>query len=344
MRINCDDKFCFSNYYAKLVSANPTDILLWSGKSNSKCNTYNFDANDEVAKNTNRTDSLVMFPNITKPETGGFIAKLDDKFISYPSRIYINLQVVKKIIDTITAEKDTTIKNFLVHLSKKIQQETGNAINMALVQHPTIFDALLYYDVNFVSTNTVVEEFTLPVFASQTGASVVREFTLTSNVPNSVKNMIFGIDSWKTGTQQQTAYNPYIYADEETKIKLKEDWKLQSVIAGINLADIKFEFVQRPTDTTINANLSEALKKYVTYFTENIEESIGQTKAIFPMELEFTIDGINGFKFGDVLQFNGLPKKYTDSFVFTVLGISHKVSTQGEWTTTIKCNPRVRIR
>jgi hypothetical protein len=215
---------------------------------------------------------------------------------------------------------------------------------MALVQHPTIFDALLYYDVNFVSTNTVVEEFTLPVFASQTGASVVREFTLTSNVPNSVKNMIFGIDSWKTGTQQQTAYNPYIYADEETKIKLKEDWKLQSVIAGINLADIKFEFVQRPTDTTINANLSEALKKYVTYFTENIEESIGQTKAIFPMELEFTIDGINGFKFGDVLQFNGLPKKYTDSFVFTVLGISHKVSTQGEWTTTIKCNPRVRIR
>jgi hypothetical protein len=61
------------------------------------------------------------------------------------------------------------------------------------------------------------------------------------------------------------------------------------------------------------------------------------------MELEFTIDGINGFKYGDVLSFAGLPARYTRSFVFTVLGITHKVSTTGEWLTTIKCNPRVRI-
>ena len=156
--------------------------------------------------------------------------------------------------------------------------------------------------------------------------------------------MIFGADSWKTGTQQQTSYNPYIYADEETQKKLSDEWKLEAVKAAINLSDIKYEFAQRPTDTTVIANLSEVLKKYVTYFTENIEESIGQTKAIFPMELEFTIDGLNGFKFGDVLQFNGLPKKYINSFVFTILGISHTVTTQGEWTTTIKCNPRVRVR
>jgi hypothetical protein len=62
------------------------------------------------------------------------------------------------------------------------------------------------------------------------------------------------------------------------------------------------------------------------------------------MDLEFTIDGINGFKFGDVLNFDGLPKRYTDAFVFTVLGISHSVQTNGNWTTKIKCNPRVRIK
>lgn len=344
IRINCDDKFCYSNYYEKIVSADPIHVLLWSGKSNSQCSTYKFDVNTAVATSTDRTATLKMFPNITAPTTDGFIAKLDDKFIAYPSRIYINIQTIKQIIDKITADKDTSIKNFLIELSGKIEQLTGNSIKLALVQHPTIFDALLYYDVNFVTTNTIVEEFTIPVFASTTGISVIRDFTLSSKVPNSVKNMIFGIDSWKTGTQQQTAYNPYIYADEETRATLREDWKLQAQIAAINLADTKYEFVKRPTDQIVINNLSESLKKYITYFTDDIEKSIGQTKAIFPMELEFTVDGINGFKFGDVLQFAGLPKKYSDSFVFTILGISHKVSISGEWTTTIKCNPRVRIR
>lgn len=344
IRINCDDKFCYSNYYEKIVSADPMHILLWAGKSNSQCSTYKFDVNTTVALSTDRTKVLKMFPNITEPVTDGFIAKLDDKFVAYPSRIYINIQTIKQIIDKITADKDPSIKNFLIELSSKIEQLTGNSIKLSLVQHPTIFDALLYYDVNFVSTNTLVEEFVIPVFASTTGVSVVRDFTLTTNVPNSVKNMIFGIDSWKTGTQQQTAYNPYIYADDETRITLRNEWKMQATIAAINLADTKYEFVQRPTDPVVINNLSEALKKYITYFTDDIEKSIDQTKAIFPMELEFTLDGINGFKYGDVLQFNGLPKKYLKSFVFTVLGISHKVTTSGEWTTTIKCNPRVRIR
>jgi phage protein D len=71
---------------------------------------------------------------------------------------------------------------------------------------------------------------------------------------------------------------------------------------------------------------------------------MNSTKAIFPMDLEFTIDGINGFKFGDVLQFDGLPKRYTDSYVFTVISVTHEVNTNGEWTTTLKCNPRVRIK
>jgi phage protein D len=67
-------------------------------------------------------------------------------------------------------------------------------------------------------------------------------------------------------------------------------------------------------------------------------------KSIFPMELEFTIDGINGLKYGDVLSFDGLPKRYTESFVFTILGITHAVSNEGEWTTQVKCNPRIRIK
>ena len=62
------------------------------------------------------------------------------------------------------------------------------------------------------------------------------------------------------------------------------------------------------------------------------------------MELEFTIDGINGLKYGDVLSFDGLPKRYTDSFIFAIMGITQAVSNEGEWTTQVKCVPRVRIK
>jgi hypothetical protein len=250
--------------------------------------------------------------------------------------------LIRKIIDDIKDEP--TIKNLLIQLSKSIRDNTGNAINMVLVQDPLISDALIYCDANYVKSNVNVSEFTLPAFATKTGRSVVREFSLTSNVPNSVKNMIFGIDSWNTGAQKTTAYNPYIYADAETRTQLANEWKRKYTEASINLADIKYKKVQKPVDAETIKNLQDILTKYVTWFTPNIEDSMQLNKAIFPMELEFKIDGLNGLKYGDVLSFDGLPKRYTESFVFTIMGITQAVSNEGEWTTQVKCIPRVRIK
>jgi hypothetical protein len=335
--INCNDEVCFSNYYEKLVSANPNNILLWQGTSAIESSTYS------VKNATDGTDEFKMFPKV-KATSPGFSINNSDGGRSYPSRIYINLELIKKIIDDITKANDATIKQLLIKLSNEIKSNTGNAINLALVQDPIISEALLFYDTNFVTTNTLVKEFTLPVFATATGASVVRQFTLTSNVPNTVKNMIFGIDSAKSSTQKQTAYNPYIYADAENKKRLEKEWAEDYLNAIETLKVRKRTYALRPNDPENINNLIKSLEDYVIHFTPDITKSIGLNKSIFPMELEFTIDGINGFKYGDVLNFAGLPKRYTDSFIFTVLGITHSVSTAGEWITTIKCNPRIRIK
>ena len=335
--INCNDEVCTSNYYEKLVSADPYNILLWQGKSSVLSSTY--DVKDDAAG----VAEFKMFPKV-KPVTDGFSINDSTGGKSYPSRIYINLELIKKIIDDITKQNDATVKQLLIKLSNEIKTNTGNAINLALVQDPIISEALLFYDTNFVTTNTLVKEFTLPVFATATGASVVRQFSLTSNVPNSVKNMIFGIDSNKSSTQKQTAYNPYIYADVENKKRLEKEWAEDYLNAIESLKVRKHAYALVPTQIENVSNLVKSLENYVTHFTPDITKSIGLNKSIFPMELEFTIDGINGFKYGDVLNFAGLPKRYTDSFIFTILGISHSVSTNGEWTTTIKCNPRIRIK
>jgi len=339
--ISCNDTICKSNLYSKLISADSEKILLWRGKADIVSDTYYYDHNADVAKSSGKTDKHVMFPNV-KPESPGF----SDNEDAYPSRIYINLEEIKTIIDVIEKiePKEPTIKNFLIKLSESIRVNTGNAINLALVQDPEIPDALLYYDVNYVKSITNVNEFTLPAFASKTGRSVVREFSLTSNVPNSVKNMIFGIDSWNTGPQKQTAYNPYIYADAETRAKLAEEWRIKYIGTSQDLADKKYAYVQKPNEPQVITDLKSILEKYVTWFTPNIEDSMKTSKAIFPMELEFTIDGINGLKYGDVLSFDGLPKRYTDSFIFAIMGITQAVSTDGQWTTQVKCVPRVRIK
>ena len=339
--ITCNDEICKSNLYSKLISADSQTILLWRGQADIKSDTYYFDHSAEVAKSSGLTDKRIMFPNI-KSTSPGF----SDNEDSYPSRIYINLELIKKIIEDIEKiePKEPTIKNFLIKLSDAIRINTGNAINLALVQDPSIPDALLYYDVNYVKSTINVNEFTLPAFATKTGRSVVREFSLTSNVPNNVKNMIFGIDSWNTGTQKQTAYNPYIYADGESRARLAEEWKLKYTGTSIDLADKKYEYVQKPGDAQVIKDLQEIIAKYVTWFTPNIEDSMQLSKSIFPMELSFTIDGINGLKYGDVLSFDGLPKRYTESFVFTILGITQAVSSDGQWTTQVKCNPRIRIK
>lgn len=336
--ITCNDVICKSNLYSKLISADSEMILLWRGTTDIPSDTYYYDHNEAVAKSSGFTNKLKMFPNV-RPVSAGFA---DDQN-SYPSRIYINIELIRKIIEK-DIIKEPTIKNLLIHLSNAIRINTGEAIELSLVQDPLIPDALLYYDINYVKSNINVAEFTLPAFATKTGRSVVTQFTLTSNVPNNVKNMIFGIDSWNTGTQKQVAFNPYIYADAETRTRLANEWKQKYTEASIDLADKKYAYVQKPNDSVTISSLQKIIAKYVTWFTPNIEDSMKLTKSIFPMELEFTIEGINGLKYGDVLDFDGLPKRYTESFVFTIIGITQAVSNEGFWTTQVKCQPRIRIK
>jgi hypothetical protein len=342
--ILCDDTICKSNFFERLVSANPLNILLWSGKSEVKTDLYTYTLKTEPPGLEKAT--LQMFPNV-KAVSPGFAIRDTDMNKSYPSRIYINLQVIKSIFDEIqkpgkNGVADPTVRNFLNKLSEVIRKNTGEAINLALVQDAEVPEGLLFYDINFVLSDKYVTEFILPAYATKTGRSIVRELSLTNQVPDSVKNLIFGVTSPNSGVQKQVAYAPWIYTTGETRKRIEEDWKLIHIEAVQGLADITNTYAQRPTDAENNKKLEAALTKYITYFTPNIRESMNTNKATFQMELEFTIDGINGFKFGDVLNFNGIPRRYRDAFVFTVQTITQTVGTDGEWTTKITCGPRVK--
>jgi hypothetical protein len=86
-----------------------------------------------------------------------------------------------------------------------------------------------------------------------------------------------------------------------------------------------------------------SLKEWVTYQNESFKENYQVKNPVIPFEVEFTLDGINGFKWGDVLTFDALPSRYKRNCVFSIISITHNVTDTGEWKTNIKCITRAQI-
>lgn len=65
-------------------------------------------------------------------------------------------------------------------------------------------------------------------------------------------------------------------------------------------------------------------------------------KAIYPVDFSVTVDGINGFKFGDTLRTNMIPALYNNDYkmVFTVTKISHIIENK-DWQTTLTTKARL---
>ena len=53
--------------------------------------------------------------------------------------------------------------------------------------------------------------------------------------------------------------------------------------------------------------LHTSIKNYVQYPTPTIQDTNQFKAPIIPFDASFTIEGINGFRYGDVLKFEGLP-------------------------------------
>ncbi len=62
---------------------------------------------------------------------------------------------------------------------------------------------------------------------------------------------------------------------------------------------------------------------------------------ILPYEFSFTIDGIGGFEFGQMVTSNILPANASAVYVYQVTAVEHNV-THGDWTTTVKTVPRYK--
>jgi len=63
---------------------------------------------------------------------------------------------------------------------------------------------------------------------------------------------------------------------------------------------------------------------------------------IIPLKLNFSLDGIGGLKFGNVIHIDYLPTRYLNKCYFQITNVSHDIS-QSEWTTSVETIMRVNM-
>jgi hypothetical protein len=284
-----------------------------------------------------------------------------------PGHIMINLKVVETIINELSGTKDQfTVKAFLERISAKINSATGGAINLQLVTHPTVPSILYFRDVNWIFSpiKPKPQPFLIPMFANDSRGTIVRDFKLSAKLPSNAQSLMYAINSSDKVTEDQVApymnfmYNnaavkrtgtganttdTVVYGDKEITKKLAEQYLETHKKYKEQLITARKEFGADPTNTQKQIALAAALKKHVQYPRPTIEQSNQLAAPVFPIDAEFTIDGINGFRYGDIVDFPGIPEKYRRCTTFTIKGITHTVSDTGEWTTKITCMMRPKF-
>jgi hypothetical protein len=159
----------------------------------------------------------------------------------------------------------------------------------------------------------------LTVIPSVTKNSVTRAMTLQSKIPSEMQTVAF-VGGTSALTSTTSANVGTISANGGSASDTTSDGAdaVKAATESMNKGGITPEMVNQ---------LSAALKKV------QAEESAKQP-ILFPIDFSATVDGVEGFEFGDAVTTNYLPAGYAGRVAWTVTKVDHNIS-GGDWTTTI---------
>jgi len=334
-----------SIYYPELVSADP-EFLFFPGQSD-----YNPLTKWYSTFNWEDGNNKLQF----------LVSNANEIYCQTPN-IFINLDIIKSILKLNYSLK---IHEFLDEVSKIVYDLSGHAIDLKLTSHP-YFDSsaksLIWYDINFLN-KTGVTPFMINL--TSTG-SAVTEFNIKGQLPKDASTISFLTNepNSKIAESNIAPYISFMYSKSRlfpangsdgysqlirseldtsslTK-KLNEDFKANHLKFVENLKITKTAYSVGNKQTAIN--LQNALRKYVQYPTTSIESASNLAAPMLPIDVTFTMDGINGLKFGDIVTFDIIPTRYIENSVFVIVDVTHTITSDGKWTTTCRCGMKPNIR
>jgi hypothetical protein len=338
--IVCESEICNSSYYADIVSVNPLDVLLLPSNGRKR--------------STEAYGTKVFFESTNFGDWPGFLSS--DR--AYPSRIFLNLSMIKTIIENLekNSSKSYPIADLLKEISTSIEDATAGAIKMKLISHPRIDSVLLFYDEKYLGqpdSLSVVKPYHIPIHAKvkvneeESYGSIVQDFKMSAKLPDSAATLSYVLNQ-APDTVSEDDIAPYMNAmyqfNDPAKLSAAEALYAQTHIKRLQeFKKQKESYGKSITDRTLQAKLKEAMVKYLQYPYKKFDRAQLAIAPIFPWDVSFTVEGINGFRYGDVLTFDILPKKYTANTVFSIISITHNVAQDGQWKTEIKCIMRPKL-
>ena len=346
VKIVFDRELNTCKYYENLVSADPLAVF--------------FPGQDDYG-------SFTWYGNLGSKKPKFFKADNENPE-AYCTLIYISTTTIEEIITAMAKAETYTLAEFLQRISATIYYASGGAYDLKLITHPENQNALLYYDSNNVkSFSNVPKAFNVPMFANNEIGTIVKDFQFNGKLPTDASNLAYVLnqDPGNISESEIAPFLSYMYSatqtqrDEfgndkvshaqspETLQKIDQSYKDNNAKYLRDLTDAESGAIAiygKNMDESKNQTaLHTSLQKYIQYPKSSLEDSVNLKAPVIPFDASFTIEGVNGFRYGDVLEFSGLPKRYTNNTVFGIIGINHSVSDEGEWTTEIQCIMRPRI-
>jgi len=356
------DPLFVSKYYKYMASANPFHMIF---PLKEMC-TYG----DKIFLN----DVFVQEGNDLAGKNGDyFIINLENKETAInTANIMINLEKIGDIIKRLETAKTFTVSAFLTEISSVVYINSGHSIDLKLVTHPVDPTLLLWYDSKYVTylgpATKTVKPYRVPIGKNPVGA-LVRDFKLSGKLPQNASNLSYtlNVNPGEISESDIAPYLAYMYnsntvkrvintntgeyddiygskEEEDFKKQLAENYKKTHYKYVEQLQESKKKYSEDLFNTPAQIGLSNALQKYVQFPTENFKLSNELAAPVIPISAEFTIDGINGFRYGDVLSFADiLPPRYTQNMAWSIAGVTHTVDNTGIWTSNIRTIARPKI-
>jgi hypothetical protein len=279
-----------------------------------------------------------------------FLRKKDDPFKGSLdiSSILLGTDYIKKTYESFIEEQSTNIpfKNItglIDALIKKINYASGDTYQ---------FNAVMYEPKAGTDTKAIlsIEDSNLPKevvknvkpygFEATIYKPLIKSVSITSHPPGPLAAAAYVQARGDGGSGAVKPNN----IDVSTATKNEKDQaafneEYQKALKGITDA----------SSNLVKAGFNEAWGEtyrgnLIKYKRNKVDNASWLRKAIYPIDLTLTIDGINGFKFGDVIATNLIPQHYNKKYkmVFTITKINHTIK-DGMWETVLNTKSRISM-
>lgn len=249
------------------------------------------------------------------------------------------IDVYQKILDkkeSNTKSKDTSISNFITQILTTIYECSGTRFSLGIYQNPKNQTELFITDSSYIGEET--KSITPYEITSVTQGGIARNVSAQTDLSPEMISAAFATSLSSIGaipTFDPNNTSPSSAEADEMNSNidaLQEDLFNSIRELAVNNSDA--------ASTTLISNLQAALKNLYQFETRDVKS--GKAKGfIYPLNLSFTLDGINGLSFGNAITTNYLPAAYKKGDIgFTITAVEHSIS-GNNWETTINTVMRI---